>query len=274
MKSLLSLLAIGLLASNAFGDGMSLSKVDAAQQALGVKNIGPVPPESLVAHGLVDENGNLVLSGSVGTNKQSVALTAGTTVAFAPLRGPLIYTLTPAQAETINATTANAVPGQVYTLQILTSGTTSYTVTFGTGFTDVGTLETGTTTAIVYDVRFLYDGTTFREVSRTRQSTFAITVPYTVTTSTLPYAEGVALYNFTPTTTENLAISAVGRTGASFVLHIIGDASAARTITFTTNAKPSGTLATGSSGATDSYATFLSDGTNWRVVATQTGGTP
>lgn len=274
MKFLHLIWFLFVLAGISFAE-MPLNKIDAAQTTLGMKNIGPVPSEALVAHGLVDENGNVVRSGSGGTGKRSLALTAGSTVTFAPANdGIRFYTLTPAQSETINATTTNAVKGDFYTLQITTSGTSSYTLTFNTGFTGLGTLVTGTTSGIIYEVVFVYDGSSFREVDRRRQSNFAITVPYTSTTSTLPYAEGVQLYNFTPTTSENLAFSAVGRAGAVIYLHIIGDGSAARTITFTTNAKPNGTLATGSSGATDSFATFISDGTNWRQTSSATGQTP
>lgn len=253
------------------GFGQSADRLQQMVQQVQPAGAQPEPPIAVLARGLIDGY-NFVDAGKASMRKQVLA--PGTTVTFTPANGGIVYTDTPAQAQTINATISTAVIGVPYHIVLTTSGTTSYTITFGTNFTGAGTLETGTTTAIVYDVCFDFDGTAFREVSRQRQSAFAVTVPYVVTTSTLPYAEGVKVYNFTPTTTENMAVSAAGRVGASFVLHIIGDASAARTITFTTNVKPSGTLATGSSGATDSYATFTSDGTNWRVVAMQTAGTP
>lgn len=52
-------------------------------------------------------------------------------------------------------------------LIILTSGTTSFTMTFGTGFKSVGTLATGTTTAKTFVVHFISDGTTVIEAGRT-----------------------------------------------------------------------------------------------------------
>jgi hypothetical protein len=51
-------------------------------------------------------------------------------------------------------------------LIILTSGTTSYTLTFGTGFKTTGTLATGTVTAKIFIVHFISDGTNMIEVKR------------------------------------------------------------------------------------------------------------
>ena len=95
------------------------------------------------------------------------ALTAGSTVTFAPDQTTSVLTLTPAQSETINATTTNAVKGRLYTLKVTTSGTSSYTLTFSTNFKTTGTLATGTTSAKVFVVQFIFDGSTFNEVSRT-----------------------------------------------------------------------------------------------------------
>ncbi len=50
---------------------------------------------------------------------------------------------------------------------ILTSGTSSWTVTFGTGFKPTGTLATGTSSAKVFVVNFLSDGTNLYEAGRT-----------------------------------------------------------------------------------------------------------
>jgi hypothetical protein len=52
-------------------------------------------------------------------------------------------------------------------LIILTSGTNSYTITFGTGFKTTGTLVTGTVTAKVFVLEFISDGTTLNQISRT-----------------------------------------------------------------------------------------------------------
>jgi len=48
-----------------------------------------------------------------------------------------------------------------------TSGTTSYTMTFGTGFKTTGTLATGTVTAKTFVLNFISDGTSLIETSRT-----------------------------------------------------------------------------------------------------------
>jgi hypothetical protein len=67
------------------------------------------------------------------------------------------------------ATYTTTVPpaGTACHLVILTSGTTSYTITFGTGFKPTGTLATGTTTARVFVIHFISDGTNLYEAGRT-----------------------------------------------------------------------------------------------------------
>lgn len=105
-------------------------------------------------------------SGTVGLQAKAV-LTAGTTVSFAPASSVSCYTLTPAQDETINAVTTGAVAGRSYFLVVTTSGTSSYTLTFGTNFKTTGTLATGTSSAKKFVISFIYDGTNFNEVSRT-----------------------------------------------------------------------------------------------------------
>jgi hypothetical protein len=68
-----------------------------------------------------------------------------------------------------NATYTTTVPvaGTECFLLILTSGTSSRTITFGTGFKPVGTLATGTTSARVFVLSWISDGTNLYEVSRT-----------------------------------------------------------------------------------------------------------
>jgi hypothetical protein len=70
---------------------------------------------------------------------------------------------------TANATYTTTVPaaGSRRTILILTSGTTSRTITFGTGFKPVGTLATGTTSARVFAISFVSDGTNLYETGRT-----------------------------------------------------------------------------------------------------------
>jgi hypothetical protein len=70
---------------------------------------------------------------------------------------------------TANATFTSTVPaaGSIRVLLILTSGTTSRTITFGTGFKAVGTLATGTTSARVFSISWVSDGTNLYEIART-----------------------------------------------------------------------------------------------------------
>ena len=70
---------------------------------------------------------------------------------------------------TANATYTTTVPsaGREVVLLILTSGTTSRTITFGTGFKPTGTLATGTVTARVFAISFVSDGTNLYETART-----------------------------------------------------------------------------------------------------------
>ena len=70
---------------------------------------------------------------------------------------------------TANATYTTTVPaaGHVRHLIVLTSGTTSRTITFGSGFKPTATLATGTTTARVFVLTFVSDGANLYEASRT-----------------------------------------------------------------------------------------------------------
>lgn len=74
------------------------------------------------------------------------------------------FTLTPNQTATI--TPSNGFVGQKVTLVILTSGTSSYTLTFGGNFKSAGTLATGTSTGKYFVLEFIYTGTNYLEVSR------------------------------------------------------------------------------------------------------------
>lgn len=53
------------------------------------------------------------------------------------------------------------------TVLILTAGSSSFTVTFGSGFKPVGTLATGTTASRVFAISFISDGTNLYETART-----------------------------------------------------------------------------------------------------------
>lgn len=98
-------------------------------------------------------------------NTGSAALTAAATVAIAPTTVNT-FTLTPGQDETINCSSVPASGTPIY-LIITTSGTTSRTLTFNTGFVTTGTLATGTTDAKKFVITFISNGTSLHEVSRT-----------------------------------------------------------------------------------------------------------
>jgi hypothetical protein len=68
---------------------------------------------------------------------------------------------------TATFTTTVPVAGVHVFLNILTSGTTSFTITFGTGFLGVPTLATGTVTAKNFVLEFYSNGTVLMQLSRT-----------------------------------------------------------------------------------------------------------
>lgn len=70
---------------------------------------------------------------------------------------------------TANATYTTTVPaaGTRCTILILTSGASSFTITFGLGFKPTGTLATGTTASRVFATSWVSDGTNLYETGRT-----------------------------------------------------------------------------------------------------------
>lgn len=82
------------------------------------------------------------------------------------VEGSQIFQITPGETMTINAV-PDGLPGQQYELHVVTSGTSSYTITFGTNFKSTGTLASGTADAKRFVVSFTSTGTTLVETSRT-----------------------------------------------------------------------------------------------------------
>ncbi|MDE3077865.1 MAG: hypothetical protein KGJ86_20780 [Chloroflexota bacterium] len=76
-------------------------------------------------------------------------------------------TITPSGACTFNA--SGGVANQLCTFEVLTSGSTAFTLTWGTNFKTTGTLSTGTVTGKRFNVTFrcLADGITWVEIART-----------------------------------------------------------------------------------------------------------
>lgn len=96
--------------------------------------------------------------------EEVVVVTPGATPAIDASDGG-VFTLTPGEDETISI--SGGQNGEHIFLVVTTSGTTSRTLTFGTGFKTTGTLATGTTNGKVFVVQFVCVGGTFTEVSRT-----------------------------------------------------------------------------------------------------------
>ena len=103
---------------------------------------------------------NSIATATIGT------VTLGTTgaVTLNPSLGN-IFTITPTANTQITPTSFPN--GSIMVVRVLTSGTTSYTITFNTGFVANGTLATGTVTAKYFTVSFVCDGVYWIELSRT-----------------------------------------------------------------------------------------------------------
>lgn len=96
---------------------------------------------------------------NVGTNTaaQNLAVNRMTTVTIS--------------ADTTLTTTVPKLGSTAYVI-VITSGATSRTVTFGTGFKSTGTLATGTDADRRFVFQFISDGTNLLEVSRTAAITY------------------------------------------------------------------------------------------------------
>ena len=119
-----------------------------------------------------NKNVNIGINGSTATlavngvtQGSSQSLASAATIAFTPTSSVIAHT--PSQTETINFVSPAAYIGAQISLVITTSGTSSYTLTFGTNAKSTGTLATGTVSAKVIVVNFVSDGTNWNEVSRT-----------------------------------------------------------------------------------------------------------
>lgn len=84
-----------------------------------------------------------------------LSLAPSSTISATPGKATVL-TLTPNQSATINLSTTALPDGHRFTLVVTTSGTSSYTLTFGTNFKTTGTLATGTVTAKTFSISFVY----------------------------------------------------------------------------------------------------------------------
>lgn len=116
-----------------------------------------------VINGIVNNTGsNNVIKNILPSNTYKVLANSDTACGLA--RNDCAQ-LTPNSSRTLTTTVPEA--GQDRTLIILTSGTSSYVMTFGSGFKTVGTLTTGTTNARRFVIEFISDGTYLIEKGRT-----------------------------------------------------------------------------------------------------------
>lgn len=129
----------------------------------------PVPTDTLatVPHSTLHKNVN----DAIKALETKVGISTITTVTPVVTTTPLALA-TNYQAQftpNANVTLTSTVPaiGIETTLIVLTSGVTSYTLTFGTGFKSQGTLATGTVTAKYFVLKFISNGTNLLEISRT-----------------------------------------------------------------------------------------------------------
>jgi hypothetical protein len=108
--------------------------------------------------------------GGMATFDPTVSATSATTGTMTVTMGEGGRTITPTGACTFNA--SGGTIGQRCTFLVTTSGTTSYTLTFGTGFRKVGTLATGTVSARFFAVTFFcYAANSWQEIARTAVQT-------------------------------------------------------------------------------------------------------
>lgn len=101
------------------------------------------------------------------SNAGSSTATSGTTGTISVPMTSRIITCTPTGSITFNGT--NGVVGQMVTFVITTSGTTIFTITFGTSYKTTSTLSTGTTSGKVFLLTFLCTAATptWSEMART-----------------------------------------------------------------------------------------------------------
>lgn len=101
-----------------------------------------------------------------GGGNIGAAATSATTGTMTVTMDTAVKTITPTGACTFNA--SGGVAGQLVTFVILTSGVSSFTLTWNTNFKAVGTLATGTSNNKRFSITFrCVDGTLWQEIGRT-----------------------------------------------------------------------------------------------------------
>jgi hypothetical protein len=98
--------------------------------------------------------------------QQLVATTVAIPIPDHRVDGAVVWQITPTASQSLTFA-PDGLPGQIYILKVVTSGTSTYTLTFSTGFKTTGTLATGTSDAKVFTVSFISDGQQLNELART-----------------------------------------------------------------------------------------------------------
>jgi hypothetical protein len=209
----------------------------------------------------------LEFDGSKWVNKNRGEVDLGTTSgshAIDPTTGS-VFKITPNGAVTIT-NPGTAIPGQRCVLKVLTSGTTSYQVSFPSGFSVSGDLFTGVVNNCVYTIDFVMDFSgTLCEVGRSKPIPQVVALGTTGTVSLDPTV-GHEVFTITPSgaVTLNAASAPVGKR-ATLVVTTSGTSSF--NITPTTNFKSTGALATGTVSGKVFTISFIGDGTNMNEVS-------
>lgn len=123
-------------------------------QLPGVQSFGLQTNKPAILNGPVTIN-NVVSFGGIVQGATQALSAATTPLTVTPVATTL--TLTPTQAQTLNFAAAVGA-GQYLYLEVITSGTSSFVITFGTNTKSQGTLTTGTVTAKTFVVSFASDG--------------------------------------------------------------------------------------------------------------------
>lgn len=117
----------------------------------------------------VTVSGNTILPNAPymqGVNAAATSATTGTMTTTMTSAAQTVFTITPTGNCTFNA--SGGVAGARMVFYITTSGTTSYTLTWGTNYKTTGTLATGTVSGAVFTVAFVCkNGTEWAETCRT-----------------------------------------------------------------------------------------------------------
>jgi sugar lactone lactonase YvrE len=148
----------GSFLNNGFRENISGQYYNLVSQA----DIGTAPNEIPL---------NQYLGSMAYLNADNIAFSAtGTNTAAQNLAVNKLTTVT-ISADTTLTTTVPLVGSTAYVI-VITSGATTRTVTFGTGFKSTGTLATGTDADRRFVFQFISDGTNLVEVSRTAAITY------------------------------------------------------------------------------------------------------